>query len=371
MKISKYVTVVPVKGDMVIGTNVNNNNITKNFKILDISGLADLDSVLLAGNEATNNMFLTGNLSITGNSKFDGSNQFGPNGTTDFGHLVEFDNINLEGTVRDGASSVGTAGQVLSSTGSQVQWVDASAPIPTLNEVLIAGNTATNDLTLSTKNSDLIAEGGQVFGIATVPISVSVFNTTLDLNFGILDGADSYGTVGQVLSSNGGSAPTWITSPSYVLNMTATTAIGQTPTALDTALQLKFGSAQVNSSVSVDANGLITFIAAGNYRLNVNCCFLRNAISGYSNTQFGIFYNSAGGAPTVAASPIKSFTSDERQRPYMYNEDLVIKVVANSTLVVKMLNDTSLTSDNSTNLASYVGTLGTTPSASVLIYKSE
>lgn len=156
--------------------------------------------------------------------------------------------------------------------------------------------------------------------------------------------------------------------PTSTLSMTAQTTTGQTPSALDTALQIKFGSAQTTTSVSIDANGLITFLEAGDYRLNVNCCFYRNAISGYSNTQFGIFYNSAGGAPTVAASPIKSFTSDERQRPYMYYEDLVIKVVANSTLVVKMLNDTSLTSDNSTNLAAYVGTLGTTPSASVLIY---
>lgn len=128
-KISSYgIVSPPVAGDIVIGTDVSDANKTKNFRVEDIAALTPiptLSSVLTAGNTASNNISLIGTLSITGNSVFNGNNQFGPTGTTDFGHLVEFDAITLEGTVRDGASSVGTSGQVLSSTGSGVAWVDS------------------------------------------------------------------------------------------------------------------------------------------------------------------------------------------------------------------------------------------------------
>tara|TARA_R100000951_G_C2634451_1_gene178834 strand:- start:51 stop:926 length:876 start_codon:yes stop_codon:yes gene_type:complete len=288
-KISSYgIVSPPVAGDIVIGTDVSDANKTKNFRVEDIAALAPtpstptLTEVLTAGNTASNNISLIGSLSITGNSSLNGINTFGPSGTSSFIHTVSLNAITLGGVVQDGASSVGTSGQLLSSTGSGVAWVDDSA---------------------------------------------------------------------------------------YELIMTGTTTAGQSPSALDTALQLKFGSAQATTDVSIDAAGLITFLEAGNYRLSFSCCFYRNAISGYSNTQFGIFYNSAGGAPTVSASPVKSFSDEERQRPKMYHEDLIIEVVANSTLVVKMLNDSSLTADNSTALASYPGALGTTPSANVLIYK--
>jgi len=257
------------------------------------------------------------------------------------------------GTITDGSGSTGSAAQVLTSTGSVLAW---SA----------AGTGAINQVTA----------GSAVTSIGPA-ISVSPITGNVVVTPQIFAGLSNIGVVPSSAAASQSTAylradGTWQVPPStFSLKMTGTTTAGQNPVALDTALQIKFGSAQVTTSVSIDAAGLITFNEAGDYRLNVNCCFYRNAISGYSNTQFGIFYNSAGGAPTVAASPIKSFTCDEKQRPCMYYEDLVIEVVANSTLVVKVLNDTSLTSDNSTALAQYAGALGTTPSAAVLIYKAE
>lgn len=360
MKISRYSSVAPIKGDLLIGTNVDNDKITKNFAVEDIAGLSTLATVLAAGNTATNNITLTGDLTIIGGSTFD---------------TVIVEDISVEGTLSDGDSVVGTAGQVLSSTGTQVQWVDASAPTPTLAQVLTAGDTATNDLTLSTKDSDLIVEGGQVFGIATVPISVSVFNTTLDLNFGISDGADSYGTVGQVLSSNSGSAPTWITSPSYVLNMTAESVTTQSPSAVDTPLQLTLGSAQLNSNVVLDVAGLITFIEAGNYRISLSCSFGRGANAGQSNTQFAILYDSAGGVPATYISPTSIYGLEGNSAVFnTHKEDLILTVVANSTLAIRMNNDSGSSGDNNASCLRYTGqagSLNTSPSVSVLIYKSE
>jgi len=240
----------------------------------------------------------------------------------------------------------------------RVEDIAALAPTPstpTLTEVLTAGNTSSIAITLT---------GNNTFGTSA---NTNIFNGILGVNGILRDSNASYGTSGQVLS-NTGSGVAWVDSGGQLI-MTGTTTAGQNPSALDTALQLRFGGAQVTTDVSIDAAGLITFLEAGNYRLSFSCCFSRNALSGYSNTQFGIFYDSSGGAPTVSASPVKSFSDGERQRPKMYHEDLIIEVVANSTLVVKMLNDSSLTADNSTALTSYAGTLGTTPSANVLIYK--
>ena len=256
-------------------------------------------------------------------------------------------------TITDGSGSTGSAGQVLTSTGSALAW---DAPGTGAINQVTAGSAVTSTgpaINVSPITGNVVVTP-QIFAgtsnIGVVPSSAAASQSTAYLR------AD--GTWQGVLSK-------------YVLKMTGTTTAGQNPAALDTALQLRFGGAQATTDVSIDAAGLITFLEAGNYRLNINACFQRNATSGYSNTQFGIFYDSAGGAPTVAASPIKSFGNSEEERPNIYYEDLIIEVVANSTLVVKMLNDSSLTADNSTALSSYAGTLGTTPSANVLIYKAE
>ena len=123
-KISSYgIVSPPVAGDLVIGTNTIDSNKTKNFRVEDIAALAatpTLSEVLSAGNTASNNISLIGSLTITGASSFNGNNTFGPNGTSDFNHSVAFDAITLGSTVQDGAGSVGTAGQVLSSTATGV-----------------------------------------------------------------------------------------------------------------------------------------------------------------------------------------------------------------------------------------------------------
>lgn len=380
-----------------------------------------LQQVLDTGNTAldvgmtftgTSVISLSANNSITslGSNTWSGNNTFSATGITS-----TTAGIALTGSLWDGVST-GTVNQVLTSTGAGgVSWQTSAIPTPnTLQQVLDTGNTATGvsaNITISgTIEPGTITDGsgstgsaaqvltstGSVLAWAAAgtgainqvtagsavtsigpAISVSPITGNVVVTPQIFAGLSNIGVVPSSAAASQSTAylradGTWQVPPStFSLKMTGTTTAGQNPVALDTALQIKFGSAQVTTSVSIDAAGLITFNEAGDYRLNVNCCFYRNAISGYSNTQFGIFYNSAGGAPTVAASPIKSFTCDEKQRPCMYYEDLVIEVVANSTLVVKVLNDTSLTSDNSTALAQYAGALGTTPSAAVLIYKAE
>ena len=191
-KISSYgIVSPPVAGDLVIGTNTIDSNKTKNFRVEDIAALAatpTLSEVLTAGNTATNNLTLIGSLSITGTSVFNGSTQFGPTGTTDFGHLVEFGAITLEGTVRDGFSSVGTAGQVLSSTGTGVQWVNnkelnvltvASA----IDQELVAANTRKQvdfGAAVSTAYFSLASDG------TITAITAGTYSVSINLNSGSL-----------------------------------------------------------------------------------------------------------------------------------------------------------------------------------------
>ena len=203
-KISSYgIVSPPVAGDLVIGTNTIDSNKTKNFRVEDIAALAatsTLSEVLTAGNTASNNLTLIGTLSITGTSVFNGSTQFGPTGTTDFSHLVEFDAITLEGTVEDGFSSVGTAGQVLSSTGTSVQWVDDSAPIPSLDQVLTVGSTSN--------------------------ITPTFENITINGSFE--DGTSSTGTIGQVLSSTGSGQTEWIDNSAPIPTLAEVVTAGNT-----------------------------------------------------------------------------------------------------------------------------------------------
>ena len=191
-KISSYgIVSPPVAGDLVIGTNTIDSNKTKNFRVEDIAALAatpTLSEVLTAGNTATNNLTLIGTLSITGTSVFNGSTQFGPTGTTDFTHLVEFDAITLEGTVEDGFSSVGTAGQVLSSTGTSVQWVNnkelnvltvASA----IDQELVAANTRKQvdfGAAVSTAYFSLASDG------TITAITAGTYSVSINLNSGSL-----------------------------------------------------------------------------------------------------------------------------------------------------------------------------------------
>jgi hypothetical protein len=382
-----------------------------------------LQQVLDTGNTALNvGMTFTGtsvislsaNNSITslGSNTWSGNNTFSSTGITS-----TTAGIALTGSLWDGVST-GTLNQVLTSTGAGgVSWKNAATPTAnTLQQVLDQGNTAIGSkasITISgtieaatiTDGTGSIGSAGQVLtstgsALAWSPagtgaitqvtagsavtsvgpaISVSPITGNVVVTPQIFAGTSNIGVVPSSAAASQSTAylradGTWQeTLSQFVLKMTGTDTSVQAPAALDTKLQVLFGSAQATTSVSLDSAGLITFNEAGNYRLVFNACMMRNVISGYSNTQFVIFYDSAGGAPTVAAFPIKSYSNESTggNQPNMYSEDIIIKVATGSTLVLKIVNDTSFSSDNSTALRPYTGGFGTTASAAVLIYKAE
>ena len=131
-------------------------------------------------------------------------------------------------------------------------------PASTLDEVLSAGNTSAQDITLS---------------------GVSTFSDTLAVTGTLTDESGLSGTTGQVLSSVGTNVE-WIDIPVQPVNLTsvlkASSFVNQMPSGLGVPLQVTFGSAQgtVSDPVQIDEYGLIRFNEVGTYFL-----------SGYANVQ--------------------------------------------------------------------------------------
>jgi hypothetical protein len=126
-------------------------------------------------------------------------------------------NLSVKATLADGSSSVGTAGQLLSSTGTATAWVDAPvSATPTLGDVMTAGNTASTELNMDNNDITTVASIGITNGTTNVIQSVNSTSQALefltDLGYATLrcdNILSEYATVGttageQVLLSNTG-----------------------------------------------------------------------------------------------------------------------------------------------------------------------
>ena len=203
-KISIYEVVpVPKLADKLVGTSVGGDpeDITYNFTLSELLNLFipnipgnTLQGVLDFGNTATQNINLTGIITTT---------------TLNVGSTANILNSNLTGQTHitgglyDRLNSIGTAGQVLTSTGTQVAWYTIPIVIPDLQQVLTSGNTAVNNIiltgNLSANNAALLT--------STISTSLTVLGT-------LRDGLSSVGANNQVLSSNV-TGVRWVNLPVY------------------------------------------------------------------------------------------------------------------------------------------------------------
>lgn len=137
----------PQLSDMLIGSEVGDNNATKNFLISDIIGLANLGqfvpytgatgNVNLGTYGLTSSGLATTTLSATGASNFTGVASF--INSSFFNASAKF-----AATIVDGLNSVGTSNEVLTSIGTGVRWKSCN-----LQFVLNTGNTATGNINLT------------------------------------------------------------------------------------------------------------------------------------------------------------------------------------------------------------------------------
>ena len=130
----------------------------------------DLQQVLTAGNTANGV-----GINLTNNSPLilDGTSNITSGGTNTWNGINTFNgNIDVNGCIEDSAGLCGTAGQILSSTGAAVEWVNAaSSTVPTLQVVLDNGNTATQSMEITNGPVTLI-NSSLVLG-ANSPISAN------------------------------------------------------------------------------------------------------------------------------------------------------------------------------------------------------
>ena len=197
-----YPTVAPAANDLIIGTDVSDNKKTVTFLVSSIGGGGggvpqDLNSVLGVGNTSALNIELNGNASALGSS-------------------ISVIDIFPTTISAGGLGSHGTAGQVLSSTGTGIAWIAAPGTTQSWNDTLAVSPIATANpeltgtFTIRTNgglslegNSTLSVKGTSVF-YSNVTLSDGVNLKVSDQSqIGIDDGTGTYvyGTPGQFLSA--------------------------------------------------------------------------------------------------------------------------------------------------------------------------
>mgnify|MGYP003624385599 FL=1 len=260
-----YPTIVPSASDLLIGTDVNDNNKTVTFLVSDLisgggGGLQDLQSVLNVGNTASNNITLTG--------------------TGILSAVDVFPTVISAGT----QGSHGTAGQVLSSTGTGIAWIPAPGTTLTWDEVVANGNTVTartlvvDDSSMNFTN-DVASPGsltGSIYtsllwnGIVDIKNTVTIGDPAAVITSYALNLQEKtqlqingvFGTDGQFLAVNSDetglewtSSPT-VTSPTLQDVCTPTASFDN----VLTGVGIEFVGTNTGSTTSFDADTQVNFL---------------------------------------------------------------------------------------------------------------
>ena len=190
-----YPTVKPAADDLLIATDVSDNNKTVTFLVSDLAGgagiLQGLQSVLDVDNVATGkDILLTGNINA-------------------FGGYMNADQYHING-------SPGLLGQVLTSGGpsGSATWSTPSAGnCCNIQDTLAVGDVTTLSMKMQGAGQELALSGGTDFNITGVGSDINVnagskisLSSTSTIKFKtgatITDYADNTGTAGQILSIN-------------------------------------------------------------------------------------------------------------------------------------------------------------------------
>lgn len=148
----------------------------------------------------------------------------------------------------------------------------------------------------------------------------------------------------------------------------AASTVAQAPTAVDTALQLTFGAAQGSASdpVMINAAGLVTFNAAGNYAVRIKLQNGRTGATGTSILLSRILLNGVqvGSAAAVRMTQTDATTPSESR--------VVVNPTAGQTFQVQIMRDSAGSNFGGVYpQAATVTAWGTAPSALLVISRLE
>ena len=274
-KISTY----PLEGnpklsDKLIGTSVGLNQIgnlenpTYNFSLQQ---LLNLFSPLLPGNTLQgvldNNNTATQDINLNGTIYTDGLEV---SSIASIFSAYIIDSLYIEAELFDRNNSQGTSGQILTSTGSGVEWITPTNTTPTLQQVLASGNQANLNIILT---ADLTAEGINADDI--------LVQNSFQLNGTFLDSVGATGTSGQMLISLG-TGVLWQDVPLYTAssplfinpatrNITIQQANGTQNGYLSFADWITFNGKQnalSGTGIVVSTGGVISYITDNSYNWN-------------------------------------------------------------------------------------------------------
>ena len=263
-----YPTVTPAMDDLLIATDVSDDNKTVTFLVSDLAGgagiLQGLQSVLDTGNTAIESINLTGDINVLGT---------------------------VAPTTITASGVTGLAGQILSSTGTGIQWINSpTLSCCELDDVLNVGNTATIDIITSASiemngaaqtlalsnntdmtlaaNCSITTEDDIILGNS----SVLNFNTTSVLN----DSAGSVGTAGAILTVNGaGTGVEWSIGIPTQSMPTLQEVLTAGNTAVGVGINLTAGSPLVLDAASnITSGGTNTYNGINTFNgvVEVNAC---------------------------------------------------------------------------------------------------
>lgn len=364
-KISTY----PLEGnpklsDKLIGTSVGLNQIgnlenpTYNFSLQQLLNLFSpllpgntLQGVLDNNNSATQDINLNGTI-YTGGIEVSGiSNIFSAYIT---------DSLYIEAGLFDRNNSQGTSGQILTSTGSGVEWVMPIDTVPTLQEVLMAGNQASLNIILT---ADLTAEGINADDI--------LVQNSFQLNGTLIDSNGLTGASGQMLISLG-TGVLWENVPVYTAssplfinpatkNITIQQANGTQNGYLSFADWITFDGKQnalSGTGIVVSNEGIISYVTDNSFNWNraYNDSIISAAVTGITIKTLTLtqrdgdiitasWSDEGGGISSIGLSMPSAFTVTNSP----LTSDGVIEVQAAGTALEYIKGD---------------GTLGTLPSVS-------
>jgi hypothetical protein len=230
-----YPTVTPAASDLLIATDVSNNNETVTFLVSDIAGgsgvLQDLQSVLTTGDTAIEDINLTGTITVIGT---------------------------VAPTTITALGSTGVAGQILSSTGTGLQWINSpSVTCCDWEDTLIADPLSSVDAFMDGASMTFTNAGAGI--IITTPATLSNSGISTFTGEVQINGTDlNFNATGQINDSAGttGAVGQWLTATATGVEWSSTIPPAS---CCDLQSTLNIGSTSFNQGMTFTGTSSITF----------------------------------------------------------------------------------------------------------------